>query len=203
MCPPACAARAPAPNAAAPGHIVGAASPNYRPYDGDGKSLVQTAISNHHTLHERPLTRHGRANARYLRRERQYLRVKLPCAASTLCSGAVGAALVNTSVAVTSVRFYCPARSREGAGGMGRDGPEDRGCLRDAASGDACRGGPMGVRGPQPPAHFGNFSAVKSSPPEATKPCSLSAFAEQTRLRRVRADVGIGPYTPTRQPFSP
>ena len=30
-------------------------------YGGDGGAAVQTAISNHHTLHERPLTRHGRA----------------------------------------------------------------------------------------------------------------------------------------------
>ena len=50
---------------------------------------------------------------------------------------------------------------------MGRDGPVECSCPRDAASGDARRGGPEGDRGPQPPACFGNFSAVKSSPPEA------------------------------------
>ena len=51
-----------------------------------------------------------------------------------------------------------------------------------------------GDRGPQPPARFGDFSAVKSPPPEATKLALQSAFVEQTRLRRARADVGIGPY---------
>ena len=49
--------------------------------------------------------------------------------------------------------------------------------------------GSKGVRGPQPPAHFGNFSAVKSSPPEATSSHCQSAFVEQTRPRRVQADV--------------
>ena len=83
---------------------------------------------------------------------------------------------------------------------------------------------PKGVRGPQPPARFRHFSAVKSAPPEAVpdcrrlstcgkrnKPrprrrggyqppaslCCQSAFFERTRLRRVRADEGIGPYAPT------
>ena len=50
---------------------------------------------------------------------------------------------------------------------MERDSPVERNGLRDAASWDARRGTPTGVRGPQPPACFGNFSAVKSSPPEA------------------------------------
>ena len=43
---------------------AGALTPNVpvpSPYGGDGGAAVQTAISNHHTLHERPLTRHGRA----------------------------------------------------------------------------------------------------------------------------------------------
>ncbi len=48
-----------------------------------------------------------------------------------------------------------------------RDGSVEHNGLRNAASWDARRAAPMGVRGPQPPAHFGNFSAVKSSPPEA------------------------------------
>ena len=37
---------------------------------------------------------------------------------------------------------------------MGRDGPVDRGCLRDAASGDARRGGPYGSPGAAAPGAF-------------------------------------------------
>ena len=131
------------------------------------------------------------------------IRVKTAVCDVSPCSEAAGAALVKTSVAVTAIRFYWPARSQEGAGSMRRDGPVERNGLRDASPGDARRAAPTGVRGPQPPAHFGDFSAVKSSPPEATKPCRLSAVVEQTRLRRVRADEGIGPYSSIRPPSSP
>ena len=81
---------------------------------------------------------------------------------------------------ITIPRFHWPARSREGAGSMGRDGPEDRSCLGNASSGDARRAAPTGDRGPQPPARFGDFSAVKSPPPEANKfalPCAPAANA--------------------------
>ena len=37
--------------------------------------------------------------------------------------------------------------------------------------------------GPQPPAHFGNFTAVKSSPPEADKPTSPVCFRRPNRGR--------------------
>ena len=40
---------------------------------------------------------------------------------------------------------------------------------------------PKGVRGPQPPARFRHFSAVKSAPPEANKPNCRSVPAECTR----------------------
>ena len=101
-------------------------------------------------------------------------------------SGAVRAALEKSSVAVTTLRFYWAARSREGAGSMERDEPEERGGLGDAFSWDARRGA-SGTGGAQPPAYFGNFSAVKSSPPEAgEKPptcmCGPSCWGPLTHL---------------------
>ena len=65
---------------------------------------------------------------------------KLPCAVVRPRSGAAGAALENHRVAVTALRFYWPARSREGVGSMGRDGPVERSGLGDAALWDARRG---------------------------------------------------------------
>ena len=139
-------------------------------------------------------------DARYLRRKWEIHGQKLPCVTFNLCSGAAGAAFVKSSVAVTAIRFHWPARSQEGAGSMRRDGPVERNGLRDASPGDARRAAPTGVRGPQPPARFRHFSAVKSAPPEAAP---AHGCGNETRLRRVRADVGIGPYTSTKLPFPP
>ena len=78
-------------------------------------------------------------------------------------SGAVRAAFEKISVAVTIVRFHCPARSREGVGSMERDSPVERNGLRAAASWDARRAAPGGTGGRS----FRHFSAVKSALPEA------------------------------------
>ena len=109
------------------------------------------------------------------------IRVKTAVCDVSPCSEAAGAALVKTSVAVTAIRFYWPARSREGAGSMGRDSPVARNGPGNASSGDARRAAPRGTGGPQPPARFRHFSAVKSAPPEANKPNCRSAPAECTR----------------------
>ena len=50
---------------------------------------------------------------------------------------------------------------------MGRDSLVDRNGLGNASPWDARRAAPTGDRGPQPPARFGDFPAVKSPPPEA------------------------------------
>ena len=42
---------------------------------------------------------------------------------------------------------------------------------------------PTGDRGPLPPAHFGNFSAVKSPPPEAKPACTAGAAAASAPAR--------------------
>ena len=49
-----------------------------------------------------------------------------------------------------ALRFYCPARSNEGAGGTGQNILVERNCLRDAASDDARRGtqGGLGAAAP-------------------------------------------------------
>ena len=82
---------------------------------------------------------------------------KLLCAAFAPRSRAVRAALEKRSVAVTASRFHWPARSREGEGSTGRDGSVERNGLRNAASWDARRAAPMGVRGPQPRRILGTF----------------------------------------------
>ena len=82
---------------------------------------------------------------------------KLPCATSTSCSGAVGAAFEEGSVAVTAIRFHWPARSREGGSSMGRDSLVDSNSLRNAASGDTRRGAPRGTGGRSPRRILGTF----------------------------------------------
>ena len=65
---------------------------------------------------------------------------------------------------------------------MGRDGQVERNGLGDTFSWDARRGPPMGDQGPQPPARFWHFSAVKSAPPEAVPDCRrLSACGKRSK----------------------
>ena len=93
------------------------------------------------------------------------------------------------------------ARAKPGRGrqyGTGQPGGQQR--LGRCLSLGCTPRSPKGVRGPQPPARFRHFSAVKSAPPEAAP---AHGGGNETRLRRVRADVGIGPYTSTKLPFPP
>ena len=124
-------------------------------------AAVQTAFSNYHTLHERPLrgTDAQCAPLRYKSRDRAK---KLLCAASIPCSGAVGAALGKSSEAVMAIRFHWPARSREGAGSTGRDSPMERNGLGIASSGDARRGPQGGPGAAAPGAFWGLFRGEKS-----------------------------------------
>ena len=137
-------------------------NPEHRPLR---KVKGQTASRSHRTLRERPLTRRGPMWHRPLRENRFPIRStealcyhrrsdaqcaplrrrwrdcakNLLCARFSPCSGAVCAAFEETTVAVTAIRFHCLARSREGGGSMGRDGPVERNGLGDAASWDARR----------------------------------------------------------------
>ena len=74
---------------------------------------------------------------------------------------------------------------------MELDGPVELSGLRDAFSWDARRGAPWESGGPQPPARFGNFSAVKVPRRRQTSLPRLCAGVEQTRLRRVRGRCGL------------
>ena len=85
------------------------------------------------------------------------IRVKTAVCDVSPCAEAAGAALVKTSVAVTAIRFYWPARSREGAGSMGRDSPVARNGPGNASSGDARRAAPRGTGGRSPRRVFGTF----------------------------------------------
>ena len=76
---------------------------------------------------------------------------------SPYVSGAVRAALVKSSVAVTIVRFHWPVRSREGVGGSGQDNSEESNCLRNASSGDARCGVQRGTGGRSPRRILGTF----------------------------------------------
>ena len=90
-------------------------------------------------------------------------------------------------------RNGCPillARAKPGRGGQygtGRPGGAWR--PKKCRSLGCTPRGLMGDRGPQPPARFGNFSAVKSSPPEANKPalperCRRTDLPARTPLSR-------------------
>ena len=116
----------------------------------------------HRTLRKRPLMRHGRA-MRAPTAKMGRMRNKLSCAASTPRSRAVRAALEKSPVAVTIVRFDCPARSREGVGSMGRDSSVERNSLGDASPWDA-RHGAQGSPEAGPPARFGNPHRAEKSP---------------------------------------
>ena len=100
---------------------------------------------------------------RALRRKQRDCAKKLPCAKSNPCSEAVRAAFVETPVAVTANRFYWPARSREGAGSMGRDSPVERNCLRNASPWDARRAA-QGSPGAAAPGAFWGLSLGEKSP---------------------------------------
>ena len=76
---------------------------------------------------------------------------------SPYVSGAVRAALEKSSVAVTALRFYWLARSREGGGSMGQDGPVERNDLGNASSGDARCGVQRGTGGRSPRRILGTF----------------------------------------------
>ena len=77
------------------------------------------------------------------------------------CSEAAGAAFEERCVAVTIVRFYCPARSMEGVWGSGRDGPEESSCPRNAAPGDARRTAKRGPGAAAPGAFWELFRGEK------------------------------------------
>ena len=117
----------------------------------------------HRTLRKRPLMRHGRA-MRAPTAKMGRMRNKLSCAASTPRSRAVRAALEKSPVAVTIVRFDCPARSREGVGSMGRDGPVERNGPGNAFSWDARRAAPKGTGGRGPRRVLGTPHRAEKSP---------------------------------------
>ena len=119
-------------------------------------AAVQTAFSNYHTFHERPL-RGTDAQCAPLRYKSRDCAKKLLCAASIPCSGAVGAALGKSSEAVMAIRFHWPARSREGAGSTGRDSPMERNGLGIASSGDARRAAQSESGGRSPRRVLGTF----------------------------------------------
>ena len=188
-------AKAPTPNASQslplqdspPGEAFGAAE--------------QTAFRSHRTLRERSLTRPGRAmrapttesQPRCARRQRSNNAPRR--AADSRPYGENGE--IGQKAAVCSC---CPvfrgsscglrekscsrngppillARAKPGRGreyGTGWPGGAQR--IGQCRSLGCTPRGPMGVRGPQPPARFGNFSAVKSSPPEANKACRVCAL---------------------------
>ena len=104
----------------------------------------------------------GRPYRPPLRSGREIRTQKLPCAASTPRSGAVRAALEKRSVAVTAIRFYWPARSREGVGRMGRDDLVERNGRRDASSWGARRGAHGSPGAAAPGAFWGLFRGEKS-----------------------------------------
>ena len=88
-----------------------------------------------------------------------------------------------------ALRFYCPARSNEGAGGTGQDILVERNCLRDAASDDARRGAQGGPGAAAPGAFWGLFRGEKSpaggSPAgAATAAATRGRFAARTRDAR-------------------
>ena len=104
------------------------------------------------------------------------IRVKTAVCDVSPCSEAAGAALVKTSVAVTAIRFYWPARSREGAGSMGRDSPVERNGLRNAASGDARRAAPRESGGRSPGAFWELFRGEKF-PAGGKQACRLGTLS--------------------------
>ena len=111
----------------------------------------------------------------------------IPCATPTARAGTLHAEITVCSIHPTFRGSRCGlretlcsrssqpillARAKPGRGkqyGTGRPGGPQR--LTQCLFRGCTPRSPKGVRGPQSPAHFGNFSAVKSSPPEATQTC--------------------------------
>ena len=102
------------------------------------------------------------------------------------CSEAASAALENRRVDVTRCDSTVPREAMKG------QGVPDRTFWWNAT---ACAmplptmhaAGPKGDRGPQPPARFGDFSAVKSPPPEAAQPAQPPQLPPEAASRPGRA----------------
>ena len=127
----------------------------------------------------------GRPYRPPLRSGREIRTQKLPCAASTPRSGAVRAALEKRSVAVTAIRFYWPARSREGVGRMGRDDLVERNGRRDASSWGARRGAHGSPGAAAPGAFWGLFRGEKSPAGGRRKGISLHLLSRLMGPRTV------------------
>ena len=144
---------------------------------------------------------------------------QLPRAAATPRSGALGAAFEEAPVAVTAGDSTGPREALMGHKRTTPTGPIGLNSFRVASPWDARRAAPWGPGAAAPGAFWGLFRGEKS--PAGGSPAAmperfrrphrsrdsavgahrasvclrcLSASAEQTRLRRVRADEGIGPY---------
>ena len=137
--------------------------------------------------------RHGRA-MRALRRKQRDCAKKLPCAKSNPCSEAVRAAFVKTPVAVTANRFYWPARSREGAGSMGRDSPVERNCLRNASPWDARRAAQGSPGAAAPGAFWGLFRGEKSPAGGQGKGCRHASAAPAAETADATLAADSRPY---------
>ena len=121
------------------------------------------------------------------------------CVIAVPRSGAVCAAFEESSVAVTTSRFYWPARSREGVGSMGRDSPVERNGPGNASPRDARRAAPRESGGRSPRRVLGTFPRRKVPRQRQTSLPPRYAFAEQTRCG------GCGPMkasAPTAPPAS-
>ena len=155
-----------------------------RPYGGDAGAAGQPAFRNHTTRRERPLRGPDarcalsttRSDCRGPARNAAWIRAGIKPAPTVRagnsrvnaavcsippCSEAAGAAFEERCVAVTIVRFYCPARSIEGVWGTGRDGPEESSCPRNASPGDARRTAKRGPGAAAPGAFWELFRGEK------------------------------------------
>ena len=110
------------------------------------------------------------------------------------CSEAVRAAFVETPVAVTANRFYWPARSREGAGSMGRDSPVERNCLRNASPWDARRAAQGSPGAAAPGAFWGLFRGEKSPAGGQGKGCRHASAAPAAETADATLAADSRPY---------
>ena len=76
---------------------------------------------------------------------------------------------------------------------MGRDSPVERSSLGNASPWDARRGA-QGSPGAAAPGAFWELFCGEKFPAGGNTACGLSARGNQIRLRRMRANEGIGPY---------
>ena len=121
------------------------------------------------------------------------MHVKTAACDASPCSGVGGAAFEETPVAVTAGRFYWPARSREGAGSMGRDSPVERSSLGNASPWDARRGA-QGSPGAAAPGAFWELFCGEKFPAggkQARRDCVL--------LSNRPASGEFGPMWPARE----